>query len=306
MDTNQKNQQTQGALNEEMLAADAFERVKADFAALGPEELMQINLDIPNAVATILGVLPEVRALRPRIAKELGTFDLSAFDKLEDYALALKYAQTSFLTATQPPDDLPALSTEALKLRERLLADAQALAHRGLIDGAQLAQMKGVNGYKNVAQDLDILSKVLQQNWEKFQGKSPVTADELQTAARISTRLMRVVGLREQGPVERAEASEQRTRAFTRLMQVYEAARLAVGYLRAREGDAESIAPTLYTGRPKRRPGDTSTEVPSGNIPAPAAVAGHTPGAPAAPVAPPVAAATAPKTAASGEEPFLT
>lgn len=305
METNHTNQETQTGLDEEMLGADAYERVKAEFDALAPEELAQVNLDIASAVATILGVLPEIRALRPRIAKELATFDLAAFDKLEDYALALKYAQTSYLTATLPPDDLPALSTQASKLRERLLAVAQSLAHYGLVDGGQLAQMKGANGNKNVAQDLEILSKVLQQNWEKLQGKSPVTVDDLQTAARLSTRLLRIVGLREQGPAVLAQATDQRMRAFTRVLQVYEAARLAIGYLRAREGDAESIVPSLYGGRPKRRPSDTSTEVPAGNLGAPAPAGVHPSESPAVPAAAPAPAASGTKTPVDSQGPFL-
>jgi hypothetical protein len=309
METNEKNRATQTALNEETLAADAYERVKAELAALAPEELAQVNLDVTSAVTTILGVLPEIRALRQRIAKELSTFDLTAFDKLEDYALALKYAHTGYLTATQPPDDLPALSTQAAKLRERLLADAQSLAHYGLVDGGQLAQMKGANGNKNVAQDLEILSKVLQQNWQKFQGKSPVTADDLQTAARLSTRLLRIVGVREQGPAILAEATEQRMRAFTRVLQVYEAARLAIGYLRAREGDAETIVPSLYGGRPRRRSSsDTSTEVPVGNLGAPApgaAQPSESPAVPAVPSAAPAPGATGAKTAVNSQDPFL-
>jgi hypothetical protein len=227
--------------------------VKADLAALKVDQLLQVNLDIPTAVTTILGVLPEVRALRERMSKELPAFDLKTFDKLEDYALALSAAQTGYLTATQPPDDLQALSAEAGALHDRLLADAKALATHGLVDGNQLSQLLGGNSYKSLAQDLQILSKILQENWPQIQGKTPTVADDLKTANQMSTRLMRVIGVREQSPALLAAASEARMRAFTQLIRVYEEARRAVSYLRAPEGDADSIAPSLYPGRPKRR-----------------------------------------------------
>src|SRR3954465_13047926 len=106
----------------EALAKAVFERVKGDLAALKPDELLAVSLDLSQAVATVLGVLPELKAMREQIVKELPTFDIAQFDKLEDYALALSFTNASFLSATQPPDDLPALSNEASKVREMLLA----------------------------------------------------------------------------------------------------------------------------------------------------------------------------------------
>ena len=50
-----------------------------------------------------------------------------------------------------------------------------------------------------------------------------------------------------------AEATDLRSRAFTRFIVAYTEVRRAVAYLRAHEGDAESIAPRLYAGRPHKR-----------------------------------------------------
>ena len=76
-------------LGDEVLMSAALERVKAELAALTPDELQPISLEISAAVATVLGVLPEVRALRERIVKELPSFNLARFDKLEDYAFEI-------------------------------------------------------------------------------------------------------------------------------------------------------------------------------------------------------------------------
>ena len=243
---------------------------------------MQVNLDIPTAVTTILGVLPEVKALRDRMSKELPAFDLAAFDKLEDYALALSSAQTDFLTATQPPDDLQALSAEAGTLHDRLLADAKALSNHGLVDSNQLAQLLGGNGYKNLAQDLQILSKVMQESWTQIQGKSATVADDLKTANQMSTRLMRIVGIREQAPALLAAASEARMRAFTQFTHVYDETRRAVGYLRAPQGDADRSRRRLSGSPERRRPVDccgpgthrAGTPAPGGATPTPAPVSG--------------------------------
>jgi hypothetical protein len=124
------------------------------------------------------------------------------------------------------------------------------------------------------------LSKVMQDAWPQIQGKSATTADDLKTANQMSTRLMRIVGVREQSLAIVAAASETRLRAFTQLIRVYEDARRAVTYLRAAEGDADTIAPSLYPGRPRRRTTDTVTAAPT-DPQTPVAGASSTPAAPA-------------------------
>jgi hypothetical protein len=250
---------------DEALVEEAYERVKGELAALAPEALVQVNLDVQVAVSTILGALPEIRALRDRIVKELPAFDVVSFDKLEDYAQALAFTQSKFQFAAQPVGDLDTVSVEAVRLREMLVANAQALALSGLFDAQNLEQLKGANGYKNVAQDLQALSTAIRENWANIQGKSPLTADDVQAASRVALRLTRLVGLKEQGPALLAAATELRTRAFTLVSQTYEETRLAVAYLRRREGDADSIAPSLYPGKGRRRP--TDEPVPAAGAP---------------------------------------
>jgi hypothetical protein len=240
-------------VSNEVLAQDAYERVKPELARLAPEELLQVNLDVSVALHTIMGVLPEVRALRDQIVRELPSFDVASFDRLEDYALALRVTHAAYLMATERPSDLELLTDDAIEMRETLLKDAQALARRNLIDGGPLANLKGINGYKNIAQDLQLLNEILQDAWPNIQGKTAITADELKTSSQIATRLWGVVRLREQGPAQVAAATDQRLRAFTLVLRTYEDARRAVNYLRARQGDADAIMPSLYPGRPRRR-----------------------------------------------------
>src|SRR4051794_14435888 len=80
-DTHQMDNNILSKLSDETIVSDADARVTADLAALDPEDLVQVNLEITPAVTTVLGVLPELKALREQIAKELPTFDLASFDK---------------------------------------------------------------------------------------------------------------------------------------------------------------------------------------------------------------------------------
>ncbi len=243
----------QDDVNSEALAGETYARILPELEALTAEELVAVNLDIPSVVATTLGALPEIRALRSQMVEDVPHFDLAAFDKLEDYAMALNYAHAAYLTATKPADDLDAVSTEATALRGTLFLDATALSRRGLVDGNRLKDLPGTNGYKNLATDLEMLASVLRESWTQLQGKSALELSELDRAEKLGQRLMRVVGLREQGPAQVAAATDLRTRAFTLLARTYDQARRAVTFLRWEKGDFDRIAPSLYAGRSNGR-----------------------------------------------------
>ncbi len=86
--------------------------------------------------------VPQLLALRASAATQLPNFSLAVYDKVETYAQALAYAQTAFLAASIPSDELPALADRGLKIREQLVSDAAALAKRNLLDPRRLADLK--------------------------------------------------------------------------------------------------------------------------------------------------------------------
>jgi hypothetical protein len=248
----------------ELPVDDVFESVKPEMDALRTDELLPIKLDLAAAVTTVLGVLPELRALREQVVKELPAFNLVRFDKLEAYALALAHAHAAFLSATQQPDDLDELVESAVESRETLLAEVKLLVQHGIVNDEPLALLKGAKGYKNIASDLVTLTNVLRATWPRIEGKIFTTAQDLDRAVEASSRLLHIVALRERAPAHIADAMEQRVRAFTLLSRAYEDARRAVAYLRAGTGDADVIAPSLYPGRPRPRKSGADAREPTG------------------------------------------
>jgi hypothetical protein len=281
--------------SDELLVEDAYARVKGAYAALPPDQLLSVNLDVQMATETVLGNLKELRDLRARMAEELPRFDLAAFDKLEDVALALRFVQSRYVFATKRPDDLNQLLAEGNKLRERLTADAKALSLRGLFDTSKLASLKGGQGYRNAATDLQALATELRAIWPTIEGKCGTSQEDLKAATQLSTRLTRVVGVRGEAPSSVSDIVEERRRAFTLLIKTWDATRAAVAYVRREEDDADNIAPNLYTGKAKRA---KASEEEDDDVPAPPA-----------PAAPPVAStpsvpapATSPQSAETTEE----
>src|SRR5690349_8898244 len=128
---------------------DAYESLLTEIKAVPASELIPINVDIPTAVTTALGSLPEIRALRARIAAEMPQFDIARFDKLEAYTLAMGHAHALYMGASTPLESLDQISDEATRLREVLYSDAAALAQRNLLDGSRLSELKGAHGFRN-------------------------------------------------------------------------------------------------------------------------------------------------------------
>jgi hypothetical protein len=266
---------------------EAYEQTLAEIRAVPESELAIINVDIPSAITTVSGALPEIQALRSRIA-QMPEFDLARFDKLHTYALAAGYAHALYMLASAPTESIDELSASAAALRELLFADATSLATHGVIDGEKLKELKGPLGFRNQAFDLLALSAHLRANWAAIAGRTPLQMADLDKAVTLSNRLVTAVGLREQGPAIVAEAQDNRHRAFTLFFSTYDDTRRAISFLRWKEDDVDSIAPSLYAGRggrgktaaPKPVPtppvGPTTNPAPTPPTGAPAAApAGH-------------------------------
>ncbi len=249
----------------------AYQQLIDEVRAVPPSELIAINIDIPTAVTTALGALPEIRALRGRMAAETPQFDIARFDKLESYTLAAGHAHTLFLAASAPAESIDELSSAALASRNLLLSDASALSTRGLIDGQRLKDLRGPSSLRNLAFDLFALAAILRDNWAKIDGKTALQLGELDKAETLADRLLTAVGLREQGPAILAASSENRQKAFTLFVTAYDQARRAVSFLRWNEGDVDDIAPSLYAGRGTGRRKPPTPPAPTPPAPGPIA-----------------------------------
>lgn len=268
----------------EVLFEEAYNALLPKFRALSVEELVPINIDIPAAVTTALGVAPEMAAFKDEVALHLPQLDFEPVLHLDEYAMALSHAHTLYLMASQPVDSLQPLVAEGTVLRETLFADATALVQRRLLNGNQLRDLQGPVGYKNLAVDLQILAALFRENLDQLQGKCAVQASDAHRAEQIAAEILRTVGIREQGPTSVAATTDMRARAFTVFTRVYDQARRVVTFLRWSEDDLGSIAPSLYAGRSNGRKKPAADSPNGGDAPpAPGPTAPTTPGTGTAP-----------------------
>lgn len=227
----------------------AYDAVKDELAAMQESDIVYLNVEINAATTTVLGAMPEILALRPALAT-LPDFDVTSLDRLERYASATTYLHLALQTQGAPSPDLAALLEEATKMRDSFVADATALVKRGLLDEVVLSERPRGTGHRNLAMELLSLTMRLRNSWDRINGRSGLQFPEFARAEAICMRIQRHVGLREQaGPGRKAALTLERAKAFTVLHEAYDDVRRAVTYLRWKEGDVDSIAPSLYAGR---------------------------------------------------------
>lgn len=236
-------------------AEAAYANLLPEIQALADDELIPINIDVPTAVTTVLGSLPEIRALRQELDDALRRFDFERFDRLEEYALALYQAHVLWRIASVPKATITALADELSRARDMLLLQTTALAAHGLIDGDRLKDCKKLTGYKPVASDVATIVEVLRHCWPALENKTPLTLAQLDELATKAVHLLAAIGLKEQAPRTTGGAALIRQKAFTVFVRSYEETRQAVLFVRSKAGDADSIAPSLYAGRTKRSSG---------------------------------------------------
>ncbi len=227
----------------------AFRATLPEMEALAEDELASINVDVVNAVTTVLGCLPKLRTLRPDIARHLGTFDLERFDRLEQYALALNHAHVIHRGAVATRSSIAQLGAEVMEARDRLLDDARSLANHGLLHAERLRECKKAPGYRPAATDVFTLVTLFKEQWSQIENRTPVTAEALQRAGSSALELLAAVGEKDQTIPTQDEAQLVRQRAYTVFVNAYSDIRAAVDYLRRKQGDAGTFAPALIAGR---------------------------------------------------------
>lgn len=245
----------------------AFERLESEIRALPESELVTINLDVQTASTTVGGSLKEILPLRDQIAKLHGV-DISKLDKLRDYTDALLHTQLKYRAAIGPTDPVTKLAAEVTAVRDQLHIDAHALATRGLLDLASVEKLRSPSGHRNIATDVGGLVLLFRENAATLANRTPVTEPELKNAMILSQRLMDAVGDRDQAPNTTADATLVRQKAYSLFVNAYDEVRRAIGYLRWHEGDAESIAPSLFAGRMSKRP-EITPDAPTPNTTVP-------------------------------------
>jgi hypothetical protein len=141
----------------------AYGSILSEIRAVPKEQFVPITVDVLDAASTVLRVLPGIRALGAHFVESFIAFSIAKFERLETYALALEHSQTIYSTRTESRVSPVALARSAVKTRNILLSDVNALIARDLVSPTALKNLKGTNGYKNIASDLRSLAQISEE-----------------------------------------------------------------------------------------------------------------------------------------------
>ncbi len=250
--------------------SEALASIEAEIAALDPTTLEAVNVDIPTAVTTALGVRAELLAYKAPLASRFDDDIASLVDRLDVYARATQQAHAVYLAPSHAGPDVQALSKRCVELRAMLVADATSLIHRKVLRADALSGLLGPVGFRNQVSDLLQLVVIFRDHWDAAKQLSPVTMQDLLDAEAAAQTLQRAVGEREQAPTMASAAGQTRQAAFTLFVRCYEELRRAMSYLRWHEEDVDTIAPSLRAKRGTRKKDAEPAPAPSpGPVPAP-------------------------------------
>lgn len=274
----------------------AYDELLPELLAVPDEQLLPVNVDVMSAITTVADALPALSELcfeaeaPASAARSLGqpALRLEQLDQLEQYTLALGHAHLLYCGSFSETLDVTLLAAELSKVRDAMLAHAEALAVAGLLDGQRLRRIALRSAlhsaHRAVAGDVIALCATFKDHWPQLEDQTPYTLEEQYRLVRLALDLMAALGAQEPGPGGAGQSGVIRQRAFTLFASAYERVRATVQSLRASSGDADLVAPPLRTDcawscrplTPRQLPGSAEVAPPP-----PASVASPVPSQPA-------------------------
>lgn len=236
--------------SEASLAA-SYERREEMLREMAAEDVVLPHaVDVHDAIAIVNGSLGPVAALRDEIIEECGEPARTVLDELPGATEAARHA----LVLSTEADAVKNLSANEADLRKEhatLLADADAFGARGLIDPKRIDHGRPVQGYRTLINSTLFLAHLLREHSAVIDGKTPLTKADLDRAEQKARVFGDLVDAREAGAAQRT-GLDMRNRAVAHAVRTYDQVRRYLTFVRWSKGDADTIAPSLYSGR--RRP----------------------------------------------------
>ena len=285
-------------LDNEPKTAAAYQALLPRYMELGAAELIAVNADITTVVATMSAAASRLGELRDQI-RSVGVSDPDMLDEIGPCADGLDYAEGQYRAELQSTGELADLARECGETREMFMVDLRNAAAHGVIDSGYLSEYSGAPGFKNTIDDVRLLTRLYRNHWPALSGRTCRTLEELDRAEAVIHRMALLGGERGQRTTGSSEVAEMRTRAFTYAVKRYDAVRRVVQFVRWNEGDADSLAPSLWRRRGGKRKPETEPEQPA---PQPQIQLQNQPQPAIGPLGPFVDASTTPAAGANGTQ----
>lgn len=215
--------------------------IEEALAALKKAEVQPLRVDPLGAKAAVNTGLKALVKFEPVLVRDFKGFDLKALHELPELCDRLRRAQRDVEQAGGAKNVL-ALVGAALSHRRALLAFAQSLAERGLVDAKALAKIERGSGQTDNLQDVLDLVTLLEPL--KARVEAALERGVLDAARDATTRALSAQG---SGSDDLSELTSRRDRLGTLIMQRHERLRAAMAAVTSMS-EAMKRVPPLATG----------------------------------------------------------
>ena len=246
----------------------AFKETAAERTALRQEELCHIAFDVSLAISMVLAAATRIERFKDEIAKL--PLDHGFLAKLDMYAHAAGHAHAR-CNRVDAPEELRAIYEQALECRATLYSDASNLVRHKRLGENALSEIRNENGFRNVSYELMALVDLFRDSEASIAGRSATSSEDLDRAELVATQLLELASRRDELLPTQPALGEDRMRSVSLMVRCYQEARRAIQFVRFHHGDAELIAPSIYTARTRKREGSQDTSDDDLLIPTPVA-----------------------------------
>lgn len=231
---------------------------EAAFRAREPQiraitQLREGSFDVNAACTRLLGALPQIQAMRPRIEETFRKFNWEAFDDFEGRLHAAHYCNGLWLSKTENKVNLVGLAAEVDGWIEKMRETCEALIPFGKVAPAQLDGIGNPNGgYNGKVNDASRLLNILQRLGQATLSRTMFDPSDLSAVEVALLSFQRAMGKKQVVPVEREEASLLRQQAITYLLESFDEALNAAMYLYGDQA-GKQLVPSPYADRGARK-----------------------------------------------------
>ena len=235
---------------------EQYRRFLPEARALPAAEVLPFRANGALLYHNVFDGVSAIVAERERLAAELQRFPMASVEALPDLALGLIFAAHQVDRDPASTGAIPALLSEAFRLREAMLTAAEALALQQLLPSPRVERIRTGSGPIDLAQDLVDLAALYRERAPAIRGKHPVTSQQIQRAAELGTELLKLLkprALKRKPDADAALAQQvaDRDRLFTLVVRRYDLVRRAGAWLFG--DDVNQRVPRLQ-GRRRRLP----------------------------------------------------
>jgi len=217
-----------------------------------PEGFVVMRLSAATAAGIAEGALPRILKQHAAIEAEFGA-ERAAY--IHGLTSIVNETQSAFLDVTmvEAGGSVAALHAEVAASHALLLADADGLIHRKLLDPKLVEPCRPAQGYLTTVSSTLLTVKLLRDRWEQIKSRAPTTKEDLDLAESKAVELRQRLN---EGDLsaERIEAMERRAQLLATLVRQYGEIRRMIGFVRYWHDDADTIAPSLWSGRRGKKP----------------------------------------------------